>query len=218
MSACQAQAGDDTTETDDMIDVAKQCCPSPSKRSILDRLLRRSSPACLPPNPPANPPPNDPSVCTSTYTCRGKEFPNICANARSAIEARGYSNRMVRQRSGSHNTQSFWQNKRGSNSAAMPNSGPPPYTGWALQGNTLDGLKVVTGSHTDSCPQVATSRSILSLPAVSRAVTTFLGWFLQLKTLPTPTILAIFTMHGTCLLVTVHFRMLKEWLTAGEET
>lgn len=98
ITVCQSDAMNNPDDTQATIDQAKTCCDAPSgKRDIWNNILglfrRASTPACTPAKQPPAPDPQP--VVMPTYTCPAR-FPNVCANARSAIETRGRSSILTR--------------------------------------------------------------------------------------------------------------------------
>lgn len=79
MSSCQKAIDEDLADSVAHAELSSQCCAA-NKRELAGR---QAGPAC--PNPPGNnPPPAQP-----TFTCDFNLWPNVCANARSAISSRG---------------------------------------------------------------------------------------------------------------------------------
>lgn len=83
MGSCQRAIDDDLSGAVAEAELSQECCSDAKKRElgILDRPRPRAAPACPVPNP--NPPAGG-----YTFTCDFDEWPNVCANARSAISAR----------------------------------------------------------------------------------------------------------------------------------
>ncbi|KAK4933035.1 Glucan endo-1,3-alpha-glucosidase agn1 [Elasticomyces elasticus] len=146
ISACQAEAMDDQDRTLQIINQAKTCCAPARKRSILERTLQlfRRADACMPTEPEPIEDESSPDIPMRTYTCPSK-FPNVCANARSAISARGESETMTRQEKSHHYTGPWYLNKKSSQTVEGKNENLA-IAGWGLEGCNVEEYPFGTGN------------------------------------------------------------------------
>lgn len=154
ISACQADAMNNPDQTQQIINQAKTCCSSPTrKRNLWERTLNlfRRAGACTPSEPEAHdaaPPP------MPTYTCP-LEFPNVCANAKSAIETGGRSVTMTRKSGKTRYNGGWWNNKKDQQSHSDPDRPKKfninvPIPGWGLQGCNVEEYPFASGNPSTS--------------------------------------------------------------------
>lgn len=87
-SSCQQYIEDNFSDSEQEIEDAQQCCKNPGGGSLFAR--QNPAPACPEPGQryfETTPPEN--GQCHATFTCDFNKWPNVCANARSAIVKRG---------------------------------------------------------------------------------------------------------------------------------
>ncbi|KAI4724637.1 pectin lyase-like protein [Aureobasidium sp. EXF-10728] len=171
ISSCQRMVDDDPEAAEDLINAAKTCCSSDdtwqelSKRSGISGLFGRApvQKPCPPypavPYYKANPPAN--GRCHTTYTCNGSPangFPNVCANARSAITARGRTDVLTYAAGADfHDTEIWqygkfgWQGSVSFQAAQQIQNGlRGPEPGWGLVGCQIEEYPFGSGHPTKS--------------------------------------------------------------------
>ncbi|OIW34817.1 hypothetical protein CONLIGDRAFT_26583 [Coniochaeta ligniaria NRRL 30616] len=87
MTACQEDLDDDLAERESEAQDSHDCCPAAAARGA--SLLDGRAPAC-PPKPNSSSQSTS-AVYQSVFTCDYRSWPNVCANAKSAIDKRGKS-------------------------------------------------------------------------------------------------------------------------------
>lgn len=157
LSACQAMTMEDPESVSQTIEDAKACCQSNKKRSWVDKLLRRSGSCPAPAPDPTDPGPAD--TCVATFTCAATTindegtampaWPNICANAKSAIDTGRFSNTMVKvARQGQSST--WWLGKYrsldGKKEEKIQLGESPPEIGWKLSACNVEEYPFGSGS------------------------------------------------------------------------
>lgn len=137
MTACQEEIDEDIADSKDDAQDSHDCCPA-KRMGGVSPLESHASGAACPVNPdfPNNKPPvNKPYH--SVFTCDYKLWPNVCANAKSAIERRGKSPLMTYAGPGGnlHVTNPWYGSKAGAGSAPKArNPKPDKFLGWGLAG------------------------------------------------------------------------------------
>ncbi|THZ35414.1 pectin lyase-like protein [Aureobasidium pullulans] len=185
--SCQRVADEDPASSEDLISAAQSCCDSGDSWQPLGKrfdglnmfglLPRAPKPKAACPNPPAvpyykaNPPFN--GICHRTYTCDGDPvtgFPNVCANARSAISSRGRTSVLTYKANAEfHDTEVWAQGKYGWKGSVsvdyanrIRNGDEFPKTGWGLIGCEIEEYPFGSGHPTKSKPRtnVMNTRSV----------------------------------------------------------
>jgi len=91
MTECQQEIDDDQSDQLSQLEDDRSCCPT--TQNLVSRIRRFFKRAASCPIPVMNPdyPNNKPAngICHSTFTCDAARWPNVCANARSAVSERG---------------------------------------------------------------------------------------------------------------------------------
>ncbi|KAH7060931.1 glycosyl hydrolase family 71-domain-containing protein [Macrophomina phaseolina] len=174
MSQCQKDALDDVDLNTDLLDAAQSCaCLSGADGD----LSRRSLPC--PNQNPTQPPAVTTSAarCEATYLCDFNKSPQICANAKSAIDVRGKPDVMTIGHSFDpnnpdaifQNTQDWYEGKFGiekiaphfmvvGNAAKSGSQAPVPRSGWALNGCDVEEYPFASGrDQNDIHPVVITT-------------------------------------------------------------
>lgn len=143
ITACQEEIDENLDESVIEAGQSQSCCPG-SKRSVFDilgLLSPRQAPCGPDPDYPNNPPPAGQDH-HEVFSCDYDEWPNVCANAQSAIVSRGKSPLMTyagpNQRNGPMEevTNPWYANKYHSGPKPKPNqkTGITELDGWGLTG------------------------------------------------------------------------------------
>lgn len=126
MTSCQADIQQDLASSKDSAEQSSSCCSA-------GLLTKRASGCPAPPG--QNPPPQQPQM--RTFRCDFDRWPNVCANARSAIPERGRTDTLNDAGPGSelHKTEPRYQGKWKSGSSpgkTRAGASPDSLDGWAL--------------------------------------------------------------------------------------
>lgn len=137
-TACQKEIDADLEKAEEDAGLSSQCCAN-AARGLQGALAGSSSieqraPQCpKPPNFPKNPPAN--GVAHSTFTCSFDRWPNVCANARSAILKRGKPAVLTYDPSDNHHKNALWYNGKAIEATS----------GWALEGCEVEEYPFASG-------------------------------------------------------------------------
>ncbi|KAM5505126.1 putative chitinase [Microsporum canis] len=137
-SPCQKMIDDNFDENRQKLEAAKQCCPNGAGSSLFGR---RADATCstTPLTEYFETTPPDNGKCHATFTCDYAEWPNVCANARSAIEKRGKTSILTAGvRRNIEVTHPWYHGKFQSGEGLQRGS---PLAGWQLKGNIYALLK-----------------------------------------------------------------------------
>lgn len=146
MPTCELDAAEDPTDALQDINLAKQCINCQSSGPTLGKppvspLARRVNEQC-PAEETEQLKPQD--GCQHTYTCDGSRFPNICANAQSAIQVRGKPRILTKiAKSGNQNTRGWHNDKDGTSNLRNLITTPAAAKsqraamGWGVSGDQL---------------------------------------------------------------------------------
>ncbi|KAI0147783.1 hypothetical protein GGR57DRAFT_244744 [Xylariaceae sp. FL1272] len=133
ITECQREVDENLDDSLEEIEQAKNCCANRLQSRQFGRMFElRQAPACGPnPRYDLNPPAN--GQYHSVFTCSFDKWPNVCANARSAILRRGKSPIQTYAAGGQykHITEPWYNGKAGISSARTIKT---PQWGWALKG------------------------------------------------------------------------------------
>lgn len=129
MTGCQAALDEDLESAKAEAELSSECCPA-DVRSKLGLPKNVKVPAC--------PAPNQPALPLTTFTCDFNKWPNVCANARSAILSRGKPETLTYAgNSRLHLTKPWYEGKWQSGSNPGKNKNPDlntveKFNGWGL--------------------------------------------------------------------------------------
>lgn len=102
MTDCQAEAESDIEGTDDAIDCSEEVCEG----SGINKRAKPKKPCHR--NVPPDFAPGEEGKCLGTFKCDTDSWPNVCNNAKSAIEKRGASSVLTVRRKGVHDTGRYY--------------------------------------------------------------------------------------------------------------
>lgn len=188
MSTCQRRAEDNVEDVQSFLEWKKDCCPALAARQLFG--LERRAPAC--PTPGAKP--KVPTTfeystlpagasCHSTFTCDFNQWPNVCGNAKSAINERGrtsiltYVNQQVSGTNEKHDVSLFANGKYGFSGRVGPkaksvaemklqNGENPARDGWGLIGCQIEEYPFGSGDPQRGFPR----NDIVNSRAVNRLI------------------------------------------------
>lgn len=131
---CQREIDADLEKAQDDAGRSSQCCANPAAGLQSANNIKQRAPQCpVPPNFPQNPPAN--GVAHSTFTCSFNRWPNVCANARSAILKRGKPAVLTYDPNDNHHKNALWYNGKSIEATY----------GWALEGCEVEEYPFASG-------------------------------------------------------------------------
>lgn len=131
---CQRKIDADLDTAEEDANQSSQCCAnSVAGFQSASRIKHRAATCPALPNFPQNPPAD--GIAHSTFTCSYNQWPNVCANARSAIEIRGKTAVLTYQPTDNNHKNGLWYN--GKNTDAT--------WGWALEGCEVEEYPFASG-------------------------------------------------------------------------